>query len=138
MTACKPGAFELIKFKAPVIVSLDTAERIAYMLIIKHVPAPDYTYYKRHTRRKIASIFLAGYACIRMKTRIRQVVLMRYFMFWFCRNVLKYSLQKTGVTYGLLDHTSVLHGLNIVNDIMTLKYESGEKIALMEFIKMVG
>ena len=62
------------------------------------------------------------------KTRIRHIVEARQISFYILRNHTNLSLGEIGKKCGGKDHSTVLHGYNLIHNQLTAKYPNGEYI----------
>lgn len=88
-------------------------------------------------RNKHKHLWEKGPECLYIKTRIHAAVVARalcvhYFL------MLGWTLRSTGNMFGLIDHTTIIHAREMVNDWMKQRYDSEEKDALMAFKKQLG
>lgn len=69
---------------------------------------------------------------IRKRTRKRRVVTARHLIAFFARKCTRLSLSEIGVFLGGVDHTTVIHAANHIQDLLdTRNTEVGELVALI-------
>lgn len=66
---------------------------------------------------------VSSYTGIKFETmcqinRKREIVLARYYTYYFAKEYTKMTLKGIGTIYGLYDHTTVIHGINKIKDLL--------------------
>ena len=80
---------------------------------------------------KVAAYYGMSNEEIRGKSRKRELVKARWLAMYFIRQKTDYTLNAIGDMFGR-DHTTVIHALETIKDIMTLHYETDLKEDLLK------
>lgn len=136
MKKCNPPllAFQLVKYPK-------FGQKLSFLQLVKVAyEAVDSTYmmqeFIRQTKDSYAAVWCEGYECLFRRTRIRPVILARSILFHYlmktrggCKSIAKRFD---------IDHTSVLHGRNFINDVIGWKFDAPEKDAYYAFLDLVN
>jgi chromosomal replication initiation ATPase DnaA len=85
---------------------------------------------------KVATFYGMANKDIRGKCRQRELVKARWIAMYFIRHQTDFTLKTIGDMFGR-DHTTVIHALETINDIMSLKYETDLKEDLINIKRFI-
>lgn len=85
---------------------------------------------------KVAAFYGMSNAEIRGKCRKKELVKARWLAMYFIRSKTDFTLNTIGDLFGR-DHTTVIHALRTINDIMSLHYETDLKEDLIKIKTMI-
>ncbi len=85
---------------------------------------------------KVATFYGMANKDIRGKCRQRELVKARWIAMYFIRQQTDFTLKTIGDMFGR-DHTTVIHALETIKDIMSLKYETDLKEDLINIKRFI-
>lgn len=79
-------------------------------------PKRKFTY--KHIIDVVSSYTGVSYDTMCQRNRKREVVLARYYTYYFAKEYTKMTLKGIGTIYRNHDHTTVIHGINAIKDFL--------------------
>lgn len=96
-------------------ISLELAEKI----VRKFVKNSNREITIDQTQKIVAEYFNVDIAKLKDKTRKREIVTARQVAMYFCKHFTKHSLKSIGSHFGGRDHSTVIHAINTVENLMS-------------------